>query len=215
MFSINLGISLKSGKQPRSSNSNWIVIRNLFLGFVSNSNWIVIRNFQFLGFVPLFSWISISYFVLFWFFFFFWLSIWVIREEEGLLDKKRKAVEQTQVKKGEGFYGDCWTIGALHAQQRWLFDLLCGFSIGITWTDFFYFTRSIFSLLFLNSPQTIWRLLLNSDFRFGLSWVEPLRQVDIEDVLEAKCKREFETKAAWQALEICCLSKEIHCKSLF
>ena len=53
-------------------------------------------------------------------------------------------MEQTQVKKGEGFYGDCWTVGVLHAQQRWLFDLLFGFSIGITWTDFFYFTRSIF-----------------------------------------------------------------------
>ena len=33
------------------------------MGFVSNSNWIVIRNFRFLGFVPLLSWILVSYFV--------------------------------------------------------------------------------------------------------------------------------------------------------
>ena len=83
MFAVNLGISLKSGKQPRRSNSNWIVIRNfLFLGFVSNSNWIVIRNFQFLGFVPLLSY-EFQFHILFSFYFilFFWLAIWVIREE--------------------------------------------------------------------------------------------------------------------------------------
>ena len=53
-------------------------------------------------------------------------------------------MEQTQVKKGEGFCGDCWTVGVLHAQQRWLFDFLCGFSIDITWTDFLFILQDQF-----------------------------------------------------------------------
>ena len=93
---------------------------------------------------------------------------------------------------------------------NWLFNF---YNMG--WFFYYLFYRSIFFLLFLNSPQTIWRLLLNFDFGFSFSWMEPWRQADIEDVHETKCKKEFETQAAWQSFEICCPSKEIHCKSLF
>ena len=132
MFSINLGISLKSGKQPKDQILIELLLGTYFWVLYQILTELLLGIFSFLVLFLCFHEFQFHILFCFDFFFFFWLSIWVIREEEGLLDKKRKAVEQTQVKKGEGFYGDCWTVGVLHAQQRWLFDLLFGFSIGIT-----------------------------------------------------------------------------------
>ena len=167
------------------------------MGFVSNSNWIVIRSFQFLGFVPLLSWISVSYFVLF----------------GDLLSRS--------LKKKKGYYIRRERQWSIHKSRREKVFMVIGFlSWLFNWYNvgwFFVFYRLIFSLPFFNSPQTIRRLPLNSYFGFGFgsSWVEPWKQADIEDVHETKCKKEFETQAVWQSFEICCPSKEIHCKSLF
>ena len=160
-------------------------------------NWIVIRSFQFLGFVPLLSWISVSYFVLF----------------GDLLSRS--------LKKKKGYYIRRERQWSIHKSRREKVFMVIGFlSWLFNWYNvgwFFVFYRLIFSLPFFNSPQTIRRLPLNSYFGFGFgsSWVEPWKQADIEDVHETKCKKEFETQAVWQSFEICCPSKEIHYKSLF
>ena len=66
MFAVNLGISLKSGISFNLGIFGFLV---LFLCF---------HEFQF----------RILFVLIFFFFFFFvWLAIWVISEEEGLLDK--------------------------------------------------------------------------------------------------------------------------------
>ena len=72
-------------KQPRWSNSTWIVIRIFGVFF------------------PPFSLKSFS-FVFCFLFLFFCLAIWVIREEE-------KVVEQTQAKKGKDFSNPQWLQG--------------------------------------------------------------------------------------------------------